>query len=47
MERELASIDKNRTRILLQINVDPERTPQLEASDQDLHNLLAEISTCT
>ena len=28
-------------------NVNPERTPHLAASDQDLHNLLAEISICT
>ena len=28
-------------------NANPERTPHLAATDQDLHNLLAEISTCT
>ena len=28
-------------------NVDLARTPHLEASDQGLHSVLAEISTCT
>ena len=28
-------------------NVDPERTPQLAASDQELHSFLAEMTNCS